>query len=230
MTLKKIYQVAFILSLLLVYQISAQSPDFAREILPILSDKYFACHDPDTKKKELRLDSFEGAIEDLGGYQAINPKDLSESEIIVRIHDEDDLMPPDDAENQLTAKERELLTQWVKSGGKYAKHWAYVPAKKCNKHQSIDGFIKAGFTGKKVDFAKEPDKATLARRVSLVLTGLPPEPSQLKTYLADKSPQAYEKLIDQLFSNSSYGADLALLSRVLRRSMYLFSLGRKSGP
>ena len=112
----------------------ADKPDFAREVLPILSDKCFACHGPDAKKKDLRLDSYEGALEDLGGYQAINPKDLSKSEIIVRIHDKDDPMPPEDAEKHLTDKERDIITRWVKSGGKYSKHWAYVLPKKSTKH------------------------------------------------------------------------------------------------
>ena len=105
--------------------------DFAREILPILSNKCFVCHGPDAKKKDiLRLDSFEGATRDLGGYSAINSKDLTKSEILVRLHDNEEPMPPKKAEKQLTKHERELLTKWVKQGGQYAKHWAFVPPKK----------------------------------------------------------------------------------------------------
>ena len=88
--------------------------DFAREILPVLSDKCFVCHGPDTKKKDLvRLDSFEGATRDLDGYKAIDPDALAESEIIARINDTDDPMPPEDAEKQLTADERKLIERWI---------------------------------------------------------------------------------------------------------------------
>jgi hypothetical protein len=172
--------------------------------LPILSNKCFACHGPGAKKKDLRLDSFTGATEDLGGYKAIDTKNLSKSEIILRVHDTDDPMPPDDAEKQLTKKERQLLTQWVKSGGKYAKHWAYVLPKNNTQHQSIDDFIKAGFK-KKLRFAKETDKPTLARRASLVLTGLPPEPPLLESFLADNSSLAYENFLDTLLAQPTYG-------------------------
>lgn len=81
------------------------------------------------EKDLVRLDSFAGATRDLGGYAAINPKQPGESEILARLHDAEEPMPPKDAEKQLTAPERELLTQWVKEGGKYAKHWAFVPPK-----------------------------------------------------------------------------------------------------
>ena len=120
--------------------------DFAREILPVLSDKCFVCHGPDVKKKDLvRLDSFEGATRDLGDYKAINPEALAESEIIARINDADDPMPPEDAEKQLTADERALIERWIKQGGEYAKHWAFVPPVKPgppSKGHPIDAFIK----------------------------------------------------------------------------------------
>ena len=167
--------------------------DFARQILPILSNKCFVCHGPDTHKKdELRLDSYEAATRDLGGYKAIDPEDLGESELIIRIHDKDDPMPPDDAEKQLTDEERKLLTQWVKEGGQYAKHWAFVKPKKTPAKTSaqtgnpIDDYILEQLSKNKTGFAPEADKATLARRVALTLTGLPPEPKQLADFIADK--------------------------------------------
>ena len=79
------------------------------------------------EKDLVRLDSFEGATRDLEGYKAINPEAPAESEIIARINDADDPMPPEDAEKQLTADERKLIERWIKQGGKYAKHWAFVP-------------------------------------------------------------------------------------------------------
>ena len=101
--------------------------DFAREVLPILSNKCFVCHGPDTRKKELlRLDSYEGATKDLGDYQAVNPRDPGKSEILVRIHSDDDPMPPKKAEKQLTAQERDLISRWIRQGGKYASHSAFI--------------------------------------------------------------------------------------------------------
>ncbi|MDD7983874.1 PSD1 and planctomycete cytochrome C domain-containing protein [Lentisphaera marina] len=182
----------------------AKKPDFAKEVLPILSDKCFACHGPDAKKKDIRLDSFEHATKDLDGYKAIDPDNLEESEVIYRMFDEDDPMPPKDAEKQLTKEEREILTQWIKGGAKYAKHWAYVPPIKDREHKNIDEFIKAEFPKGKT-FAPEADKRTLARRASLTLRGLPPSIDELNTFLNDQGPRAYESYLDRLLASSSYG-------------------------
>ncbi len=181
--------------------------DFAREILPILSNKCFVCHGPDAKKKDLvRLDSYEGATRELDGYKAIDPKDPAESEMIVRLQDAEEPMPPEDADKQLTPAERKLMIQWVKEGGQYAKHWAFVPPRKpkpLGKGNPIDAFIGAKL--KKNGFAPEAIKPTLARRLSLMLTGLPPEPKQLKQFLKDKRPDAYERLVDELLASPRYG-------------------------
>ncbi len=182
--------------------------DFAKEILPLLSDKCFVCHGPDTRKKDLvRLDSFEGATRDLGGYKAIDLEALSDSEIIVRMNDSDDPMPPKDAEKQLSDEERKLIERWINQGGNYAKHWAFVPPKKpylpSNGHP-IDTLVQQQFP-EGVDFAVAADNATIARRLSLVLTGLPPEPSLLKDFLNDNRVNAYERFIEQLLADPRYG-------------------------
>ena len=187
--------------------------DFARQILPILSDKCFVCHGPDTRKKNfLRLDSFEAATEDRGDYQAINPADPEKSELLLRIHDADDPMPPEDAEKQLSDSEKDLLSQWVRQGGDYAKHWAFVPPKKSKPVETdetiqneIDGFIHARMRESDADFAVEADKASLARRLALVLTGLPPEPEQLAAFMGDNAPDAYERLVEEMLSSPRYG-------------------------
>jgi len=182
--------------------------DFAREILPVLSDKCFVCHGPDTKKKDLvRLDSFAGATRDLDGYKAINLEAPAESEIIVRINDADDPMPPNDAEKQLTADERRLIERWIKQGGKYAKHWAFVSPTKPSppsKGHPVDAFVQNRFP-KGTGFAQAADRSTIARRLALVLTGLPPEPELLESYLNDKSNNAYERLVEQLLADPRYG-------------------------
>jgi len=179
-------------------------PDFAREVLPILSNKCFVCHGPDAQKN-IKLTTFEEATTDHKGSKPINPDDIAKSEILIRLHDDSDPMPPLDAEKQLTTKERKILTQWVQSGGKYAKHWAYVAPVKSTQHRSIDDFISVSLKPHGISLADEANKAILARRVSLILTGLPPEPEVLATYLADDGAGAYESLVDTLLDSPRYG-------------------------
>ena len=183
--------------------------DFSREVLPILSNKCFVCHGPDgTKKEVLRLDSFEEATRDLDGYKAIDPKALGKSELLIRLHDQEDPMPPRKAEKQLTAAERDILTRWVKEGGRYAKHWAFVPPKKLRPDwtgNAIDALVGRRLKAEGIAFAPEADKATLARRVSLVLTGLPPELLLLQKFLADKKADAYGQLVDALLASPRFG-------------------------
>ena len=97
---------------------AAAPVDFAREILPLLSEKCFVCHGPDAKDKDaLRLDAFATATSDRGGYRAINPDAPAESELLVRIQSAENPMPPEESEKKLTAQDRELLKRWVLQGG-----------------------------------------------------------------------------------------------------------------
>ncbi len=196
-------------------QSAAKEVDFAREVLPILSNKCFVCHGPDTKKEEdLRLDSYEGATEDRDGLRAIDPDSLEDSELILRIHDEDDPMPPREAEKQLTSDEREILSRWVKEGGNYAKHWSFVtpvregpPGDNKTEHP-IDRFVKAKLVeklGEKVSLSEMSDRATLARRAALTLTGLPPDPAALASFISDKTNTAYLRYIEALMESPRYG-------------------------
>ena len=186
--------------------------DFPRQILPILSSKCFVCHGPDTQDSNLvRLDSYEGAILDQGGTRAIDPTSLANSEIIRRIQSLDDPMPPADATHQLTEDEKALLIKWIRQGGRYAQHWALVPPKKTAVYPNdsqvnpIDVFIERQLKGRDLSFARQAKPETLARRVALVLTGLPPEPDLLETFLADKNPESYERLVDQLLQSPRFG-------------------------
>ena len=180
--------------------------DFAKQILPILSNKCFACHGPDSKKpSELRLDSYEAATADRDGTKAIDPNDLPESEILFRIHDKEDPMPPLDAEKQLTDTERSLLSSWINSGGQYAKHWAFVLPVKDKDRTNIDQFVGEKLKDQEIEFSPEAPRSVLARRAALVLTGLPPDPQQLSQFLADKKIGAYERYVDSLLSSSRYG-------------------------
>lgn len=189
-------------------QVSAKPVDFAREVLPILSNKCFTCHGPDADKDEVRLDSFKGATEDLGGYFAIDVKKLADSELIFRIGDKDDPMPPDDAEKQLTDAEKEILKRWVLEGGQYAEHWAFVlpeKAKGFTPQYGIDHLIHAELKKKGHEPAPAADRPTLARRAAYVLTGLPPEPEQLDAFISDQSEGAYGKYLAKLMQSLRYG-------------------------
>jgi len=194
----------------------SQSVDFAREILPILSNKCFVCHGPDIQEPDaLRLDSFLGATSDRGGYRAINPDMPEESEILQRIFSADSPMPPREAEKQLDDRERQLLAQWIRQGGQYAQHWAFVPPKKQPPpdHESIsadgsiyiDTYVSARLQAEGLEFAAEADWRTLARRVALVLTGLPPEPAQLADFLHDDQPDAYRRFVDAMLASPRFG-------------------------
>ena len=186
--------------------------DFPRQILPILSSKCFVCHGPDTQDESLvRLDSFQGATSDLGGFRAIDPDDLPRSELLRRIQSIDDPMPPEDAAHPLSEAEKTLLGNWIEQGGQYAKHWALETPKKTSlplapkRNNPIDRFIGQQLDERGIPFAEPASRATLARRVALVLTGLPPEPELLQTYLDDTKSDAYETLVDALLDSSRFG-------------------------
>ena len=187
---------------------AAEPPDFAKEVLPILSNKCFACHGPDAEEDEVRLDTFEGATADLGGYHAIDLKKLADSELIIRIEDEDEPMPPRKFEKSLTDEERDILKRWVLGGGRYAQHWAFVAPKKHKDFKAdggIDHFIQKELKKAGHKPAPAADRRTLARRAALTLTGLPPEPEQLNTFLTDKSADAYKKYLKVLMASPRYG-------------------------
>ena len=190
----------------------APKVDFAKQVLPILSDKCFVCHGPDSEaESDLRLDSFDAATSDRGGYFVINTENPSESEFLERIHSDDDPMPPQSSRKQLSESEKNILTQWVKQGGKYTKHWAFVKPVRPKLRNStlaqnpIDTFVAKQLSTKKIDFAPEAEKHILARRTALVLTGLPPDQKLLDAFMNDRSKTAFEDFVDQLLAHPRFG-------------------------
>jgi len=184
--------------------------DFAREVLPVLSDNCFVCHGPDSHEDtELKLDSFAAATSDLGGYHAIDPDAPDQSELLARIFSKDDPMPPADAERQLTGEERLILKRWVEQGGKYARHWAFVKPEKLaefeNATAAIDQSLESRLKKQQLGFAPEAPPEVLVRRVALVLTGLPPSPELRNEFLQDPTQEAYEILVDRLLGDPKYG-------------------------
>jgi Protein of unknown function (DUF1553)/Protein of unknown function (DUF1549)/Concanavalin A-like lectin/glucanases superfamily/Planctomycete cytochrome C len=197
--------------------------DFNRDIRPILSDKCWACHGPDAPnlKIKLRLDSESGIKADLGrGRRAVVPGHPEQSELVRRITAEDDLMrmPPVDSGRTLTEREKRLLIEWIKEGAQWEKHWAFVTPVKGQLPKvenrswpvnAIDYFVLEQLERKGLSPSPEADRATLVRRVSLDLTGLPPTLKEIDDFLHDKSPNAYERVVDRLLASPRYGERMA---------------------
>ncbi|MFN0108445.1 MAG: DUF1553 domain-containing protein [Blastocatellia bacterium] len=204
-------------------QQSARRIDFNRDVRPILSDKCLACHGPDAAnlKIKLRLDSEAAATADLGrGRRAIVPGDAEKSLLVQRIKhsDENMRMPPSDSERKLNQAEIELLAEWIRQGARWQQHWSFVtptrPALPAVKNtawpkNAIDYFVLASLEAEALSPSPEADRATLLRRVSFDLTGLPPTTKELDDFLNDASPNAYEKVVDRLLASSRYGERMA---------------------
>jgi len=197
--------------------------EFNRDIRPILSDTCYTCHGPDAAKRatELRLDQQESALGDLGGYRAIVPGNLDESELWQRVISDDpnERMPPANSGRQLTAGQIELLRRWIEQGASFQTHWSFIPVerppvpevtRKDWIRNPIDAFILARLEREGLSPSPEASKETLIRRVTLDLTGLPPTLEEIDAFLADESPDAYERLVDRLFASPRYGERMVL--------------------
>ena len=195
--------------------------DFNRDIRPILSDTCFTCHGPDEakRKSKLRMDLRDAALLPAkSGAKAIVPGKSAESELIKRVSssDNDERMPPS---KTLSKEQVELLKRWIDQGAEYQGHWAFqtpkqpeLPAVQNEKwaRNPIDRFVLARLAKDGLKPSAEADKATLLRRASLDLTGLPPTPAEAAAFAADTSPDAYEKQIDRLLASPRYGEMMAL--------------------
>jgi len=198
--------------------------DFNRDVRPILSDRCFACHGPDAEDRQagLRLDDRGVAIAALeSGGTAIVPGKPEASEILARIAstDPDVIMPPPHVNKPVTPAEAEILRRWIAEGAEYRGHWAFervqrpaVPAVKdaAGPKMPIDRFILARLDHEGLSPNAEADRVTLARRVALDLTGLPPVPADVDAFVADQSPDAYEKYIDRMLASPHFGERMAI--------------------
>ncbi len=198
-------------------RLHAEDLQFNRDVRPILSEACFHCHGPDaaTREADLRLDQKESAM------TVIESGDVGSSELIRRITsaDPDERMPPPASGKEITDQQRRVLADWVSSGADYQGHWAFIPPQRTSpprrdddrwSHNAIDRFILAGMQRKGLQPSVVANRETLARRVTLDLTGLPPTLREIDDFLADQSPHAYERLIDRLLQSPRYGEHMAL--------------------
>ena len=188
---------------------------YNRDIRPLLADRCFACHgfDPGKRKGDLRLDTREGATLKNGeGRAAVVPGDVESSELWKRLvtTDEDDVMPPPESHKTVNEAEKALLKRWIEEGAVYEAHWAFTPPVVVvapGGGHPVDAFLGAGFGGLKA--SGEADRATLIRRVTMALTGLPPSVAESEAFLADGAEGAYERVVDRLLGSPHYGEEMA---------------------
>ena len=187
---------------------------YNHDVRPILADYCFSCHGPDSaaRKADLRLDQREVAIE----MGALTPGAPDDSELVRRVmsDDPDEQMPPPALKKSLTAQQKETLRRWIEQGAPYQPHWSLIPPQRPPLpvvrqadwvRNPIDAFILARLESLGLEPAGEADRRTLARRLSLDLTGLPPQPELVDEFLNDSSEQAYERLVNRLLESTRWG-------------------------
>lgn len=195
-----------------------QEINFQRDIRPLLAKNCFACHGPDENAREadLRLDLRESAISAEAHPAAIIPGRPETSELWLRIQTQDsDLkMPPPETGHALSPEQIALIKLWIESGAEYAEHWSRVtPTSKSLPPVSnprwpanpVDHFIMAQWDKRGLQGSKPADRATLIRRLSLDLIGLPPTVEEVDAFIQDSSPDAYENLVDRLLESDRFG-------------------------
>jgi len=214
--------IALSMLVLPAYCWAEQTPNFNRDVRPILSDKCFHCHGPseEDRQGELRLDTAEG---DEGAYRTIDelaaivPGSTEDSSLWNRITsaEDDKVMPPSDSSKQpLTTSEKDIFKRWIEAGAEYADFWAFVPPKSPTlpeldgrqwSDQPIDRFVLRRLNEEGLTPNSKADRRTLIRRLCFDLTGLPPTREEIQSFLADDSPGSYERLVDRLLAKPQYG-------------------------
>jgi hypothetical protein len=206
-----------------VQPVAAARIDFNRDIRPIFSNHCYACHGPDSNKRKanFRLDRREDAFKELeSGQFALVPGKLDQSHLWERItsDDEGERMPPKRSGKPLSKQQIELIRRWIEQGAEWKPHWAYIPPQRpplpavknrAWPQSAIDYFILARLEQEGLQPSPEADRSTLIRRLSFDLTGLPPTPAEVDAFVADRSPDAYEKVVDRLLGSPHFGERLA---------------------
>ena len=204
----------------------ATTVDFQRDIRPILSDNCFACHGPDeaTREADLRLDTRDGAFgpRPPAGRStrprdpAVVAGDIDASLLVERITHTDARrrMPPEVSQKSLSDEQIDLLKRWIEQGADWDQHWSFKPIDQPAPtavedeawvREPLDRFVLARLEDAGLSPAEEADRRSLARRVALDLTGLPPDPGTLATFLDDTEEGAYQRLVDRLLASPHWG-------------------------
>ena len=204
-------------SCVLSANVSAQEVNFNRDIRPILSENCLLCHGPDAnhRKAELRLD-----VAELATKSVIVPGKPEASDVVARITsgDPEMKMPPPESGKQLSKADIEMLIRWIAQGAKYESHWSFVPPQKPKLPEvaqpqlvrnPIDRFVLRRLEEDGLTLAEQADRFTLIRRATLDLTGLPPTVEDVRAFIADRSENAFEKVIDRLLKSDRYGEHMA---------------------
>jgi hypothetical protein len=188
-------------------------PTYNADIRPILSENCFFCHGPDAnqRKGDLRLDLRADALE----AEAWIPGDRSRSLAWERIHSVQarEQMPPPDSHRTLSKTQKELIGRWIDAGAVYEEHWAFqapVAADVAGGPQLIDTLVDRKLHERGWKRSTEAQRATLLRRVTLDLTGLPPTPEEIESFCSDARPDAYERVVMRLLDSPHYGERMAL--------------------
>lgn len=193
------------------------SPDFNRDVRPILSENCFHCHGPDTATREadLRLDLADSAM------TVVDTANPDASELIRRVlsGDPDEQMPPPESLKQLSPEQKTILSNWIKTGGSFDRHWSFTPPRRKSPPKldndtwstgAIDQFILAKLREETLSPSRPANRETLARRIALDLTGLPLGPEAMNEFLADSSESSIEMLIERLMHSPRYGEHMAI--------------------
>jgi hypothetical protein len=202
----------------------SRNVSFHRDVRPILAEHCWHCHGPDASAREadLRLDQAEEAHADRGGYRVIDVAHPSSSQLLQRISSSDpaEQMPPPAEQRQLTSAHKDVLRQWILSGGEYEPHWSLIPPRRPRipaaiddwpAENPIDRFVQARLPRTGLRPAPSASRENLIRRVNLDLLGLPPTPEDVEQFLNDDRPDAYERLVDRLLASARYGERMAMV-------------------
>lgn len=202
-----------------LYALTDSSIEYNRDIRPILAENCFSCHGQDANRRQadLRLDMRQVALQ----KGAISPGKVKDSRLVTRIESTDpsSIMPPPNSNRRLSKEQKQQLKNWIREGALYEQHWAFLPPVRPEPPEVqtpgwvrvlLDRFVLSKLENEGLTPSPEADRATLIKRVSIDLTGLPPSPEEVLSFIRSKEPDAYEKLVDRMLESPHYGERMAL--------------------